>query len=210
MSLFQQLTEKPWLPTSFEDRKSIPPARLGLRFFIGVASVLFFLLAVAYAERMSYESFRPLPDGWLMYSNTVLLVLSSVALQYAKMSAQRDQLPGVKRGLLVGALFTYGFLAGQLWAWYQLSQYSNLATTSPANPFFYMITTLHGIHLLGGLVAWGRTVDRVWRGADVAKVRLSVELCATYWHFMLVIWTALFVLLFLPGGSLPILCRAFT
>ena len=48
---------------------------------------------------------------------------------------------------------------------------------------------------LGGLVAWGRTVSKVWRGVEVAKVRLSVELCAFYWHFLLIVWLVLFSLL---------------
>ena len=69
------------------------------------------------------------------------------------------------------------------------------ASTNPANAFFYLITALHGLHLLGGLVAWGRTTDKVRRGVEVAKVRLSVELCTTYWHFLLLVWVVLFTLL---------------
>ena len=70
-------------------------------------------------------------------------------------------------------------------------------STNPANGFFYLITGLHGLHLLGGLVAWGRTSDKVWRGFEPAQVRLSVELCAVYWHFLLVVWLVLFALLLL-------------
>ena len=69
------------------------------------------------------------------------------------------------------------------------------AKTNPANAFFYLITGLHGLHLLGGLVAWGWTSAKVWRGFDIARVRLSVELCTVYWHFLLVVWLVLFALL---------------
>jgi cytochrome c oxidase subunit 3 len=41
-------------------------------------------------------------------------------------------------------------------------------------------------------VAWGKTTIEVWRGLEV---RLSVELCAVYWHFLLVVWLGLFVLM---------------
>ena len=61
--------------------------------------------------------------------------------------------------------------------------------------FFYLITGLHGVHLLGGLVAWFRASVRLWRGAEVAKIRMSVELCAVYWHFLLVVWLVMFGLL---------------
>ena len=48
-----------------------------------------------------------------------------------------------------------------------------------------LLTALHGIHLLGGLWVWARATARVLRGAEVEKVRLSVELCTVYWHFLL-------------------------
>ena len=51
--------------------------------------------------------------------------------------------------------------------------------------------------VLGGLVAWGRTTLKLWRGFEVGDVHLSVELCAIYWHFLLVIWLVLFGLLLL-------------
>ena len=49
--------------------------------------------------------------------------------------------------------------------------------------------------MLGGLVALARATAKVWRGLDVDRVRLSVELCAIYWHFLLFVWLVLFALL---------------
>jgi len=46
-----------------------------------------------------------------------------------------------------------------------------------------------------GLVAWGRTTAKVWRGIEVGKVRLSVELCAMYWHYLLLVWLVVFAVL---------------
>jgi cytochrome c oxidase subunit 3 len=55
---------------------------------------------------------------------------------------------------------------------------------------------VHGLHLTGGLVAIGRTTARVWqRNAATAKMRLSVELCTIYWHFLLLVWVVLLGLL---------------
>ena len=56
-------------------------------------------------------------------------------------------------------------------------------------------TALHGIHLLGGLWVWARATARVLRDVDVDKVRLSVELCTVYWHFLLLVWAVLFAVL---------------
>jgi len=60
-----------------------------------------------------------------------------------------------------------------------------------------MLTAAHGVHLIGGLVAWGRTIAKVRRGYGVVLVRMSVELCTIYWHFLLLIWLILFVLMLL-------------
>jgi len=212
LNLLRELSEKPWTTPQGPraDVATLPSATIGLRLFLGVVTVLFSLLTVAYGERMSYEEWRPLPDSWLMWLNIAVLVGASVALQWARVSARRGDLLGVRQGLTAGGFFTFAFLGGQIWAWQQLSGYDFIATTSPANAFFYLITALHGLHLLGGLVAWGVTTERVFRGAPLAKIRLSINLCAVYWHYLLGVWLALFVLLFLPGGALPIVCRAFT
>ena len=48
---------------------------------------------------------------------------------------------------------------------------------------------------MGGLVAWGKTSAKLWRGWEAEQVRMSVELCAIYWHFLLVVWLVMFGLL---------------
>ncbi len=202
MSFFRQLTEKPWVMAQggvvelHAGRAfPLPVATLGLRVFLAVVTVLFSLIVIAYADRMTVADWRPLPEPWLLWPNTALLILSSVALQWASVGARRGQMDGVKTGLLVGGVSALAFLAGQLLAWQQMAGLGYFAATNPANAFFYLITGLHGLHLLGGLVAWGRTAAKVWRGYEAVQVRLSVELCAVYWHFLLVVWLVLFVLM---------------
>ena len=97
--------------------------------------------------------------------------------------------------LLTAGLFAFIFLMGQLIVWQQLARQGYFVASNPASSFFYLITTLHGLHLLGGLVAWTRTTAKIWNGAEAAQIRLSVNLCATYWHFLLVVWLAFFCLL---------------
>jgi cytochrome c oxidase subunit 3 len=107
-------------------------------------------------------------------------------------------------GLLAGGGLTVVFLLGQILAWRQLAAMDYFEVTNPAIAFFYLITGLHGLHLLGGLVAWGRTAASVWGDFDVAKVRQSVKLCTIYWHFLLLVWLVLFGLLF-AGNNLDLL-----
>ncbi len=180
--------------------------KLALRVFLAVVAVLFMLLLIAYSGRMAYEDWRPAPQLRLLWANTLVLILSSVALQWAQYSARRGRMDAMRAGLLAGGAFTVVFLFGQLLAWRQLGAMVYFEVTNPAIAFFYMITGLHGLHLLGGLVAWGRTVAKVWGDFDVAKVRQSVELCTVYWHFLLLVWLVLFGLLF-TGNNLDLLLK---
>lgn len=205
MGFIDHLTEKPWLTE--QDRAedlhkrssfSLPTPQVGLRVFLGVVTVLFSLFVVAYVDRMTLGTdWHPLPEPWVMWVNTAILVLSSVALQRAWVGAYRGRIDDVRVGLLAGGGFAFAFVVGQLLAWQQLVALGYFAATNPANAFFYLITAVHALHLMGGLVAWGRTTAKVRRGFEVAEVRVSVELCAVYWHFLLVVWLVLFGLLLL-------------
>jgi len=201
MSIFRALMEKPWTTEGVVDDvygvdlKSLPTPKFGLRVFLVVATVVFSLIVVTYADRMLVPDWRSLPIPLVLWLNTAVLILSSIALQWARVSADRGRVDGVKSGLLLGGGFAFVFLIGQLVAWRQLIDLGYFAATNPANAFFYLITALHGLHLLGGLVAWARTSAKLRRGVALEKLRLSVELCAIYWHFLLVIWLVLFGLL---------------
>jgi cytochrome c oxidase subunit 3 len=213
VSIFHALMVKPWAADQgkvddlYAGRASSGLAKkLALKVFLAVVAVLFMLLVTAYGGRMAYEDWRPAPQISLLWANTFVLILSSVALQWAQYSVRRGRLDAMRAGLLAGGAFTVVFLFGQVLAWRQLGAMVYFEVSNPAIAFFYLITGLHGLHLLGGLVAWGRTVVKVWGNFDVAKVRQSVELCTVYWHFLLLVWLVLFGLLF-TGNNLDILLK---
>ena len=198
----QRLMAKPWLEEGLIDdfpgtgAVTLPAAKLGLGVFLAVVGALFTLVISAYSMRQSLADWRALPVPKLLWFNTGVLVLSSIALQWAYLAARRNDLEGVIIGLLGGGVSAVIFLFGQLLAWQQLVVAGYFVASNPANSFFYLITAVHGLHLMGGLVALGRTTSKVWRGATkVADVQLSVELCAIYWHFLLLVWLVLLGLL---------------
>ena len=199
--LLQTLNVRPWVeqhPVENVDGEGalpVPAVKVGLGVFLAVATSLFALLVTAYFMRMKGEDWTALAVPRLLWLNTGLLVLSSVAMQWARAAAQHGRMDGVRTGLLATGVFTFSFLAGQLWAWEQLNASGHFLTASPATAFFYLLTAVHGVHLLGGLWVWGKTTAKVWRGAAVGEIRLSVELCTVYWHFLLLVWLALFALL---------------
>ncbi len=173
----------------------VDPAKIGLLSFIAVVTSLFALFLSAYLMRMQLADWQPLAEPSLLWLNTGVLVLASVAFQFTKGAASRGQPLTVKVGLFVGGACTILFLLGQLMAWQQLNASGYYLASNPANSFFYLLTALHGLHLLGGLWVWGRTTIRLLTGADALSVRLSVELCTVYWHYLLLVWIGLFALL---------------
>jgi cytochrome c oxidase subunit 3 len=184
----------------------MPAVRVGLFVFLSVASVLFLLLIVTYADRMLFEDWRPTPRQGLLWVNTGFLVASSIALQWASSTARRGRfgdtrIGDTRIGLLIAGAFAVAFLVGQLAAWRELNASIIFDITNPAIAFFYLITGLHGLHLAGGLVAWGRTYFGLQQ-IDPARSALRVRLCATYWHFLLVLWLVLFGLLFSGNDTL--------
>jgi cytochrome c oxidase subunit III len=205
----QRLMAKPWLEQGVidEPQGTIPVAKIGLGVLIAALGSLFALFISAYSMRMQYADWWALPVPALLWVNTGLLLLSSVALQAAKRAADRWEIPRVKIGLLTAGGSASAFVAGQLLAWWQLAEAGYGLAGNPANSFFYLVTGLHGLHVLGGLVALGRTMGQTWRGDDLRRVKLSVALCAIYWHFLLFVWLVLFALLMSWAGYALELCR---
>jgi cytochrome c oxidase subunit III len=204
----QRLMAKPWLEEgpigdfAGTGEPSLPVAKIGLGVFLTVVGCLFALFISAYSMRMHMGDWQPLPTPKLLWFNTGLLCASSVALQWAQIAARRGEIHGVRMGLLAGGVSALAFLTGQLLAWQQLAAAGYFLAASPAVAFFYLLTAVHGLHLTGGLVALGRTTAKAWLGLEGRRLRLSVELCAIYWHFLLLVWLILFGLLLLNQGGL--------
>jgi cytochrome c oxidase subunit 3 len=115
-------------------------------------------------------------------------------MQWASNAAKRADVSTAQKGLLTGGTLAFLFMLGQLWAWQQLNALGYSVAGNPANTFFYLITTLHAAHIIGGFIAWWRIRVGLRRG-NVVSVQQSVSLCALYWHFLLTIWLVLFGLM---------------
>ncbi|GID07001.1 cytochrome c oxidase subunit 3 [Pseudomonas sp. 008] len=177
-------------------------ARVGLRLFLAVVSSLFFLFLLAFIARSQMADWLPLTDPlaplanpWPLWVNSAFLVLSCIALQWSRMAARQARLDATVMGFVVGGGFAIAFLTGQVWVWQQFVAWGYFVASNPANSFFYLLTGVHGLHLLGGLIAWGITVAKFLRHVPLPQLRVSVELCTTYWHYLLGLWFVLFALL---------------
>ncbi|NTI19807.1 cytochrome-c oxidase [Agrobacterium rhizogenes] len=209
----QRLTSKPWLEAGLAgdapevQGSSATTAKVGLGIFLAVVGALFTLFISAYLTRLSGTDWWSIPIPRLLWVNTAALAASSVALQWAKVEAPLNHREMMNTALAVAFVLAVLFLTGQVLAWRQLVSAGYLLADNPSNSFFYMITGLHGLHILGGLFVLGRTTIRARTSSVLTRIRLSVDLCAIYWHFMLVVWLILFALFAGWANSFVDLCR---
>ena len=179
-------------------------AMVGLWVFMAVVSTLFFLFSIAFLMRMAVDDWRALPRvPWQLWLSSALLAGAGIAWSAAARAATHAAL---LRGWAAACGLSLLFLAAQLWAWQAMLALNLRVDGNPANSFFYLITGLHGLHVVGGLAAAGVLGLRLLRGAPLARLRGTAALCARYWHFLLVLWLAMFALLFLVTPDFIQLC----
>jgi cytochrome c oxidase subunit III len=206
IALVRQLTVRPWelqvagAHETGTDASEYPKAKVGLWVFLAVVSSLFALFMSAYYMRMGHghvaSDWQPVIEPQVLWLNSAMLIASSVSMQWARANLLRGQPERTFQALLASGLFTFAFLAGQWFAWQQLETSGFFSPRNPALAFFYLLTAVHALHLLGGLFVWARTLSRMRRrGFELIDAHLSLELCAIYWHYLLLVWLVLFALL---------------
>jgi cytochrome c oxidase subunit 3 len=171
------------------------PARFGLLVFLGTVTMLFIGFTSAYILRRTSADWRPLAAPPVLWANTAALVLSSVALERARQRLRGWNLPGAQAAFLVTGFLGLLFVAGQVLGWRQLSARGVFLSSNPHSSFFYVLTGVHALHLLGGL-AWFTALLARFRRMTVLPGEDGLRQFATYWHFLGGLWLYLLWLLF--------------
>ncbi len=184
------------------------PDRYRIGVLVGIASILmmFTALASAYIVRSGLPGsvdWRGMNVPPLVWVSTALIILSSLTISRAQKSLRSADEGAYGRWLGLTLLLGVGFLASQLLAWRQLVAEGVYLRSNPHSSFFYVLTALHGLHLLGGILGLSYLLffakaarSRATAVFDV-KRRALTDVVAIYWHFMDGLWVFLFLLLFL-------------
>jgi cytochrome c oxidase subunit 3 len=180
------------------------PERYRIGMWIALASILmlFTALTSAYLVRAGTgNDWRPIQMPRMLWASTALILTSSLTISIARRALKSKDHPAYKRWLLLTVVLGLGFLATQLLAWRQLVAQRVYVSTNPHSSFFYLLTAVHGVHLLGGIFGLDYLLLRSWRKASDKKGEIRREAAAgavaLYWHFMDGLWIFLFLLLFL-------------
>ena len=198
-------------------------AKRGLLWF-GIVSIimLFAGLTSAYMVRQGEGKWVQFALPNLFIVSTVIIILSSISLQWGLNSIKKNQVWNLKIGILVTFILGIGFVVFQYLAWndlvsqgiYFVGRVKDITTDftyipGPANEtvkqaaetgnvaasFLYVITGLHVVHLLGGILALVVVLVKSLREKYSASNYNGVTVCAIYWHFLDALWIYLFLFL---------------
>lgn len=172
------------------------PKKFALWLFIVSIVMIFASLTSAYIVRQGEGNWRvfDLPPMFL-YSSIVLLA-SSGTMQWALRSAKHDDFGSVKTGIGATLVLGIAFLFMQLKGWSDLVHMKVFfAGGNPSESFLYVLTGLHGFHLVTGLVFVIIVLISAFRKDIHAKRLVPLEMCATYWHFLDGLWLYLYLFL---------------
>ena len=123
----------------------------------------------------------------------VVALCSSVSMQLSYIYTKRNNIQLLKIMLLVTLLQSVAFLSGQYMGWRQLVASEVYLVGHPSGSFIYVISGAHALHVLGGIVFLMVVLVEAFRYRVGSENTKLVEMCATYWHFVGILWIYLYV-----------------
>ena len=180
--------------------RSMNPKKFALWLFMVSVMMLFGAWTSAYIVKRGepgWSSFELPGQFWL---NTGIIILSSITMIWAHLSAKRDNLEQTKLALGITTALGVAFLVGQWLAWekmVEMNYYFAGSGSSSSSSFIYVMTGFHGLHIVSGVVFLLIVLFAAFKYKVHSRNMLRMEMCSTYWHFLGVLWLYLFVFLLL-------------
>lgn len=175
--------------------------RIGMFFFLLVVLMTFGGLISAYIviSTNGVLEWRPFDLPVQVWISTVLILASSVTYQVAQSALNQNNQTKSKKFLLATTVFGGMFIASQLLAWVLLVRRGVYMESNPYAGFFYILTAVHAVHVIGGIAALGYVLLRNWELTDSADELTKRQQVSSsigwYWHFMDALWIVLVLLL---------------
>ena len=172
------------------DRGNSRQASITGIFVLMCASVMTFaaLVSAMMVRRGLNNDWHKLPLPQILYWNTGILVLSSIALDVARRQLKRNKRQLFNWLWTAGTLMGAWFLVGQIIAWEQLASRGFFLQGNPSSAFFYVLTWAHAAHVVGALLAVAYVEFRALRFELGLNRRTWVDVSALFWHFLDVLW----------------------
>jgi cytochrome c oxidase subunit III len=134
-----------------------------------------------------------------VWISSVLILVSSLTYHIGQRAVSTGRLDPAKAWMIGTTVLAAAFISSQLLSWIELSRLGLFIAGNPYTGFFYILTGVHAVHVIGGIVALGAVMLQIWypTGTDEGRVRRQTlsEVVGWYWHTMGVLWLTIFVLL---------------
>lgn len=163
--------------------------------FIITILMLFASQTSAYLVRRAEGNWTEFPMPTIFYWSTLVLGVSSVFMHLASRAARSDNFSQLRLFISVTTLFGVAFLLMQYAGWQELQTAGVYLKGNPSGSFLYILTGLHAFHLITGLIVLLFALVSAFRMNIHGKNLVQIEVCATYWHFLDILWIYLFVFL---------------
>jgi cytochrome c oxidase subunit 3 len=173
------------------------PKKFALWIFMVSVFMIFAAWTSAYIVRRADGNWLVFDLPTLFWVTSAIILISSGTMHWAYLSAKRDNMEGTKLAISITAVLGLAFLVGQFVAWGDLVEQSVHFVGNPAGSFVYVMSGLHGLHIVGGVIFLLIVLASVFRFRVHSQNLAQIEMCATYWHFLGALWLYLFVFLLL-------------
>jgi len=131
-------------------------------------------------------------------ANTTILVLSSVTCQLGVYAAAKGNAAGMRKWFIISFVMGSVFIAGQVTEYAELLHEGLTIQSSAYGSLFYLATGFHGIHVVGGLLAFLIVIARTYAARKFTHEQaVSAIVVSYYWHFVDVVWVALFAAIYI-------------
>jgi cytochrome c oxidase subunit 3 len=179
-------------------------ALMGMLLFIASEVMFFAALFAAYFNVKATAAVWP-PEGTdfinpipLPVIVTIILVSSSFVMQWGVWQIRKGNRTAMNRAIAVTLLLGVIFLTLQVYDYYNLVTNDNFGINSGIyGTLFYTMTGFHGAHVFGGVIGLTVILTRGMQGQFSSRHYIAVEAVSAYWHFVDIVWVALFATIYL-------------
>ena len=179
-----------------EQKRKIHPHKFTLWVAIGSILMMFAGLTSAYIVKRSQASWLMIEIPMMFWYSTATILASSVTVQLALKALKKIEIMNYRRFLVVTAVLGVLFIVLQIVGFRQFAAQDIRLVGAGSNAsysFLLAISGLHGLHVLGGVVALVVIAIRALNSSTRNYSSVPLEIAATYWHFVDALWIYLFI-----------------
>lgn len=166
--------------------------------WIGLVSIimLFAGLTSAVVVRMGDANWMNFEMPEAFKYSSIFIIISSLSIHMALVLAKKDKVKQVQIPVFATLILGLAFIVAQFMGYSELVErgiYFTGANHTASGSYLYIITAVHLLHLVGGLIALLLVVFNSIKCYYNSKNLLGLQLCSTYWHFLGILWIYLYV-----------------